>query len=243
MVIGNSSGRHIYINHAVVNKVQWCKFDLEKTYDHVSWDFLLYLLGRCGFGEKWQKWIANCVSTVQFSILVNGTHNGFFNSSRGLRQGGLLYPLLFVIVAEALSRMMVVAVNRGFIFADDALIFCGSAPDQIRYLRCALLCFEATSSLKTSLAKSELVHVGNVPSVSGLARILGCRVPSLPVKYLGLPLGAPFKAKSVWNSIIEKMERKLAGWKRLHLNRGGRVTLVKSTLPNLPTYFLSLYLS
>jgi hypothetical protein len=30
-----------------------CKMDLEKTYDHVNWDFLLYMLRRCGFGGKW----------------------------------------------------------------------------------------------------------------------------------------------------------------------------------------------
>jgi hypothetical protein len=34
-----------------------CKLDLEKVYDHVNWDFLLYLLQRCGFGEKWRAWI------------------------------------------------------------------------------------------------------------------------------------------------------------------------------------------
>jgi hypothetical protein len=34
-----------------------CKLDLEKAYDHVNWDFLLYLLQRCGFGEKWMAWI------------------------------------------------------------------------------------------------------------------------------------------------------------------------------------------
>ena len=37
------------------------------------------------------------------------------------------------------------------------------------------------------------------------------------------------------------MERRLAGWKRLYLSKGGRVTLIKSTLSNLPTYFLSLF--
>jgi hypothetical protein len=31
-----------------------CKLDLEKAYDHVNWDFLLYLLKRCNFGERWQ---------------------------------------------------------------------------------------------------------------------------------------------------------------------------------------------
>ena len=41
--------------------------------------------------------------------------------------------------------------------------------------------------------------------------------------------------------ILEKMERRLAGWKRLYLSKGGRVTLIKSTISNLPTYFLSLF--
>ncbi len=54
-------------------------------------------------------------------------------------------------------------------------------------------------------------------------------------------MDAPLKAKFICDIIIEKMERTLAGWKRLYLSKGGRVTLIKSTLPNLPTYFLSLF--
>jgi hypothetical protein len=54
------------------------KLDLEKAYDHVNWDFLQYLLHRCGFGEKLRAWIRFCISTVRFSILVNGTPSGFF---------------------------------------------------------------------------------------------------------------------------------------------------------------------
>jgi hypothetical protein len=60
-----------------------CKLDLEKAYDHVNWDFLLYLLQRCGLGE-WRDWIRFCISMVRFSILVYGTPLGFFSSSRGL---------------------------------------------------------------------------------------------------------------------------------------------------------------
>jgi len=32
-----------------------CKLDLEKAYDHVNRDFLLYMLQRCGFGERRRK--------------------------------------------------------------------------------------------------------------------------------------------------------------------------------------------
>ena len=61
------------------------------------------------------------------------------------------------------------------------------------------------------------------------------------MKYLGLPLRAKFKDKTIWNLILEKMEIKLVGWKKLYLSKGGRVALIKSTLSNLSTYYISLY--
>ena len=61
------------------------------------------------------------------------------------------------------------------------------------------------------------------------------------MKYLGLPLGAKFKDKTIWNPILEKIKRRLAGWKHLYLSKGGRVTLIKKYSSNLPTYFLSLF--
>ena len=86
-----------------------------------------------------------------------------------------------------------------------------------------------------------MVPVGVVSNMEVLAGILGYKCALLPMKYLGLPLGAKFKETTIWNPIIEKMEKRLAGWKRLYLSKGGKVTLIKSTLSNLPTYFLSLF--
>ena len=63
----------------------------------------------------------------------------------------------------------------------------------------------------------------------------------LPLSYLGMPLGASYKANTVWNPILEKMERRLSGWQKLYLSKEGRLTLLKSTLSSLPTYFLSLF--
>ena len=104
-----------------------------------------------------------------------------------------------------------------------------------------LIWFEVVSGLKINLGKSELVLVGVVNNIDIFLVVLGCKQGSLPMKYLGLPLGAKFKDKTIWNPILEKMERRLAGWKRLYLSKRGRVTLNKSTLSNLPTYFLSLF--
>jgi len=235
-----------------------CKLDITKAFDHINWKFLLYMLKRCGFGEKWVSWISRCISSVRFPVLVNGSPFGLFNSSRGLRQGDPLSPFLFVVVKEALSKMFSVTVDNGhlsgfsvgsrllmvnishLLFADDTLVFCEANPSHLRYLRVLLLCFEAVSSLKVNLARSLLVPVGNVDNVVELAVILGCGTSSLPLKYLGMPLGACYKAKSIWDGIVVKMERCLATWKRLYLSKGGRVTLIKSILSNLLTYFLSL---
>ena len=65
--------------------------------------------------------------------------------------------------------------------------------------------YEAGSELKVNLAKSVLIPVGNVEQVGTLVSILGCEVTSMPVKYLGLPLGVSFKAKHIWDGVIEKL--------------------------------------
>jgi hypothetical protein len=85
-----------------------CKLDVEKVYANVNWNFLLYLLERCGFSMKWRTLI------VRFSILINGSPEGFFGSSRGIQQGDLLSPLLFAFAIEALSRMTMRAVECCF---------------------------------------------------------------------------------------------------------------------------------
>jgi hypothetical protein len=74
-------------------------------------------------------------------------------------------------------------------------------------LRALVLCFEVVSGLKVNLTKSELAPVDNVDRS---ASILGCGVFPMPLKYLGLPLGASYNAKSIWNEVVEKIERQLA---------------------------------
>jgi hypothetical protein len=58
---------------------------------------------------------------------------------------------------------------------------------------------------------------------------------------LSLPLGASYKAIAIWNDIIEKMEHCLAGWKRLYHSKRGMLTLIKNTISNSSTYYLSLF--
>ena len=237
-----------------------CKLDIEKAYDHIRWDFLLKMLERMGFGPKWIRWINWCISTATFSVLINGSLSGFFRSSRGLRQGDPFSPYLFVIGMEALSCLLKRAVEGNFIsgcrfggrdggeivishllYADDTIIFCDANAEQLMYLRWTLMWFEAFSGLKINLFKSEMIPMGGVDNVEALAAELGCGVGSLPTKYLGLPLGAPHRASGVWDSIEERFRNRLSSWKRQYISKGGRLTLIRSTLSSLPIYFLSMF--
>jgi hypothetical protein len=101
----------------------------------------------------------------------------------------------------------------------------------------ALKCFLGSSNL----SKSTLVTVGSRGEVDQLASLLGCGTGYLLLKYLGLPLGASFKLKAMWMNLEDLMSRRLTPWKWIYRSKGGRVTLIESTLSNLPTYMLSLF--
>ena len=80
----------------------------------MNWKALLDLLKKIGFKVNWCRWIRTCISTVQFSILVNGSSAEFFGSSRGLRQGNPLFLMLFLVMMEVFSRMMQRVEGVGF---------------------------------------------------------------------------------------------------------------------------------
>ncbi|GFY83470.1 sorting nexin 2A [Actinidia rufa] len=73
-----------------------------------------------------------------------------------------------------------------------------------------------------------------------LVEVMGCNSSSLPTMHLGLPLGSTFKSKSMWGTVVDRFERRLASWKCQYLSKGGKLTLIKRTLSSMPTYFLSL---
>lgn len=77
--------------------------------------------------------------------------------------------------------------------------------------------------------------------VADFAVVLNCKPQKLPLMYLGIPLGVNPRRKSTWQPVIDKVRRKLSLWKRKLLSFAGRLTLIKSMVSCLPSYYISIF--
>lgn len=91
------------------------KIDLSKAYDHLSWNFSELVLQKTGFSQPWINIIMQCVSTVTYSILINGAPTVSFRPSQGIRQGDPLSSYLFILCVNILSCMLLDMEGKGLV--------------------------------------------------------------------------------------------------------------------------------
>ncbi|GJX03839.1 hypothetical protein Tco_0189755 [Tanacetum coccineum] len=129
------------------------------------------------------------------------------------------------------------------IYADDVIFLSEWSSVNAHNLLCMLRCFYLISGLKINVNKCNVLGVGvSNEEVSNLAKIIGYWAAKFPMKYLGVPVGGNMARCYNWNAIIQKFSSKLSFWKAHLLSVGGCLSLIKSVLRSLPTYYMSIYM-
>lgn len=82
------------------SKIMGVKLDMAEAYDKMEWDFIRDTIGFFGFHEKFNLVVKECISSISFSILLNGFPSGKIIPTRGLKQGDSLSPYLFILGEE-----------------------------------------------------------------------------------------------------------------------------------------------
>ena len=131
---------HYMRNHSSSNTGYMAlKLDISKAYDKVERLYMEKLMRKMGFAEAWIKLMMMCISTTTYSVLINGEPQGHITPTRGLRQGNLLSPYLFLLCTEGFHGLLKKAETTGNIrgvsicrngprlthplFVDNSLIF------------------------------------------------------------------------------------------------------------------------
>lgn len=81
------------------------KTDMSKAYDRLEWDFIEAVLLQLGFHTSWTNLIMQCIKTVSYSFLINGSAQGLVKPKRGIRQGDPLSPYIFILCSEVVSGL------------------------------------------------------------------------------------------------------------------------------------------
>jgi hypothetical protein len=164
-----------------------------------------------------------CVTTVTFSILINGQPSPSFQPKRGLRQGDPLSPYLFIICADVLSGLISRAQSNlsihgvkiaprapeisHLLFADDSLFFCRANMEEITTLNSMITRYQNASGQMVNLGKSEMVFSRGTDNSTkeAIQQVLPIPIKDHFSKYLGIPTFIGRSKNQIFNFIQDKI--------------------------------------
>lgn len=232
------------------------KVDIRKAFDSVNWNFILKALRSLRVPEKFIGWISECLTTPSFSVCTNGKPSGYFQSSKGLRQGDPISPYLFLLAMEVFSSLLKSRFNQGYIsfhpkasgislshlmFADDVMIFFDGSEASLHGINEALDDFASWSGLHINREKTQLFHAGLDPLQDTAISRHGFPVASLPIRYFGLPLMHRKLRISEYEPLLSQIARKFKGWAVKTLSFAGRTQLIASVIYGTVNFWISTF--
>jgi hypothetical protein len=235
------------------------KLDMAKAYDQVEWDYLNAIMLALGFPASWCSLVMKCISSVSFSVRINGVFSEFFKSTRGIRQGDPISPYLFLLCSEGLSCMVKnigpLYVSRGvrvsrhapwishLLFADDCLIFTQASKRGADRIAAILEDYNRGSGQLVNKSKSAVFFSPNCEQECKADVHESLQIPNeaLGERYLGLPTAAERGAGDVFNFVPARVRGFVGGWAEKNLSCAAREVLLKANAQSVPTYPMSCF--
>lgn len=231
------------------------KLDMMKAYDKVDWKFLNNVLSKFGFFSQWRRWIMSYLFGAKFSVIINVNTTCFFSASQGVIQGDRVSPFLFIIMAEALSRFILLQHNQNLwqgvqienstilvlhsLFANDTLLFNKSSLLEAKQVKEVLDKYSSASRKKVNVAKFKIYILNTLQDLKKkIVKTLGFQEAELHCTYLGIPFFKESNKAHYWDKVINRFKERILLWKARWLSLLGRILLIKSILASIPNYFL-----
>jgi hypothetical protein len=95
--------------------------------------------------------------------------------------------------------------------------------------------------MRINYSKSELTPINlDEEETQGYTKIFCCKIGKFPFTYLGVPLHYEKLRREDIQPVVDKIMKRIAGWKERLLSYGARLTLLKACLASIPIYLMSI---
>lgn len=233
------------------------KVDIAKAFDTIDWGFIFNMLQGINIPIAYLMWLHACVTTPSFMVGFNGTVQGYFRSTRGLRQGDPLSPYLFVMAMNCLSILLDKGAEEGkfgyhhyckdsklthLCFADDLLIFCDGSLQSVKNILQIIQSFTDVSGLAVSITKTSFFSCGiKQPEIDRIISDTGITHGILPVRYLGIPLCTKKLSLENCEPLLQQVKKKVNNWSARSLYFAGRLLLINTVIAGISNFWCSTF--
>ena len=225
--------------------------DFAAAFDSLDFIFLYAVLEFFGFPSDFIRWVHTLYAHSESCVMNFGRTSGYFNLSRGARQGDPLAPYLFLLAIEVLAAKVRKDENvRGIninnhivkqcLFADDASYFLKNL-QSLEHLTSVIDEFSHYSSLKLNKLKSEIAWIGSERhSLTQMGEFSWTDLTKKSIKILGIHYTycQDVSDKLNFDKVINKFANTLNLWKCRQLTIYGRKEIVQ-TLGISQIYYVS----
>ena len=215
--------------------------DFMKAFDSLEHNFVISVLHKLNFGEKFISWLSILYNDARFKVKNNGWVSQSYVMSRGLRQGCSMSALIFILVVEVLALMIrqnnnIKGISIGgkqhkiMQYADDTTI-CVANVESIEECVNIFKRFGMCSGLKLNLIKTKGIWLGALKDL-GWRTYQGITFTGNPVKCLGIYIGHNVKRcyQLNWKKKLDTISKCIKQWNKRNVTLFGKVKVIKTYL-------------